>query len=143
MSIKRFVSFLVVMVLLMACACAEGFTPAAPLAEWNPEDFDGTWRMFYRIDGGEGKSTAGAEIQISMVIDGNSAEHIVTINEDVHTIPVDIEYTAENAILTYTGDYVSTADAMLLEDGTMQWHQEADDIVVESYLYFEKVEPEA
>ena len=35
----------------------------------------------------------------------------------------------------------AVADAVLLEDGTLQWHEDATEYTPETFLFLEKVEP--
>ena len=143
MNMKRVVSLILAMLMLAACAMAEEYVAGSALEGWSPEDFNGTWKIFYRVDGGAGSSTEGSAFQISMVIDGENLEQTFTYPDGEAVTPATIEYTEDGAIITYQDETMPPVDAILLEDGVLQWHQEATDISDETFLYFKLAEPEA
>ncbi len=138
MSLKRLLSLSLAILLLITCASAEEFAPAAAAAQWSAEDFNGTWHIFYRIDGGAGSSTRESAFQITLAIDGETAVNTFTYPDGESVTNCTFKCTTEEVVLTYDGG--QTADITLLEDGTMQLHLEATDITPETYMYFEKVE---
>ncbi len=139
MIFKRLFFVALAIMLLAACAFAEEYTPAAPAAEWKVEDFNGTWSVFYMVSDGVGSDTRESVFQRSLAIDGESAVNTFTYPEGESIVNCTIEYADENIILTYEDG--SQAELMLLEDGTLQLHLEANEINPETTLYYEKVEP--
>ena len=141
MNLKRVFILLFAIMLLTACALAEDYEPAAAAAEWSAEDLNGTWNIFYRIDDGVGSSTKDSVFQISMVIDGESLVHTFSYGDGEDVSNATVEYTGDNAILTYEDGMA--ADATLLEDGTLQWHMEPTADTPECFMFFEKADSEA
>ncbi len=138
MILKRMFSLVLAIMLLATCALAEDYAPAAAVAEWSAEDFNGIWDNFYQISGGVGSSLRESAFHISLAIEGETAVNTFTYPDGENVTNCTIEYAAENVILTYEDG--STADLTLLEDGTLQLHMEATAGIPETFMYFEKAE---
>ena len=139
MILKRIFVLVLAFLLLSTYALAEDYAPAAAVAEWSDEDFNGIWGNFYQISDGVGSSLRESAFHITLEIDGESAVNTFTYPDGENVTNCTIEYAAENVILTYESG--STADLSLLEDGTLQLHMEATTDIPETFMYFEKAEP--
>ena len=140
MSLKRLFSLVLAILMLAACAFAEEYEPAEAVAEWTAEDFNGTWHIFYRIDGDVASSTEGSDIQIDLVIDGETATNTLTYSGGESVTNCTIEYDDAVQLTTENGD---SADMTLLEDGTLQVIWPATEYTEVATLFFAKVEPQS
>ncbi|MBQ6595269.1 MAG: hypothetical protein IJH78_06415 [Clostridia bacterium] len=132
---KRIISLFLFLLILAVSACAEEYEPAAPLTEWGSADLDGSWKIFYRIDGGEGKSTEGSPFQISLVIDGENLTNTFTYPDGENVTECTVKFTEEGTFIDY-GDYLG--EVQLLEDGTLQVHIEATDVIMDTVMFYAK-----